>query len=81
MRVVLKKTLLGKVIEAVEDALADNQDVEKVVVTRPEMRELLAAPLDAQGDPLGQRVCMKDGELYVHGVPVVLDDALAPAHG
>lgn len=85
MRLILTQTLLEKLVEMVEDALAEGKTVEKVAVTRTEMHELVTGPMPPQDSPLGSRVVLKDGELYVHGVPVVLDGALkayvAPEHG
>jgi len=77
MRLVLTLSALEKAIALVQSAQERGKTVEKLVVSPLEMDSLLNCPIGPdKDDPLGQRSCFKDRELYIMGVPVVVEPVL-----
>lgn len=72
MRVRYKPSAVDDAVETVNKALATGKEVEALVVTKAEMHALMGCPTAPKDDET--RVCFVDGELYVMGVRVLVEE-------
>lgn len=73
MKIIVSQSALERLQIAIGRYQETGKTVERVVVTRGEYEALLGCPFGpSHDDPAGQRSCLRDGEMFVMGVPVVV---------
>jgi len=69
MKVIYKKTILDKIHEAIRDAMDENRQIEKIILTREEFQELRGELRNYYN-----KIIYTDEPEVVYGVPVMKEE-------